>query len=134
MKHIWTTTESRNQQNRTVERHDVTLAGRLTWRDERGAARFVSVVTRNVCATGAFVECRSPVAIPLFRLVQFQVERAEDSGGVPAVLRQGRVLSAVYRVKPATKSGEPQGLALRLLVEPQRASAVSTRVAAAATA
>ncbi len=110
-----------SQEVRNAERYDVVLAGRLTWKDERGAARFVSVVTRNVSALGAFVECRTPVSIPLYRLVQFQLERSNDEAlQLPSSLRQGRVLSAVYRVTPATKAGAPQGLALRLLVDPRR--------------
>jgi hypothetical protein len=106
----------------------MTLPGRLTWKDERGATRFMSVVTRNVSEYGAFVECRTPVSVPLYRLVQFQLERASlDSAEMPASLRQGRVLSAVYRVSPATRSGDPQGLALRLLVDPRRAAAAAPR-------
>jgi hypothetical protein len=108
---------------RAGARHDVVLAGRLTWKDQQGAARFVSVVTRNVSELGAFVECRTPVSIPLYRLVQFQLERSGssvDPSRVPFTLRQGRVLSAVYRITPASKSGTPQGLALRLLVDPKR--------------
>jgi hypothetical protein len=35
---------------------------------------------------------------------------------LPEALRQGRILSAVYRVSPRSSSGTSQGLALRLLV------------------
>jgi hypothetical protein len=67
-----------------------------------------------------YVECQSPVSIPLFRLVQFQLERAVRlSDGLPPALRSGRVLSAVYRVSPASTSGKPQCLALRLMVDPK---------------
>ena len=39
---------------------------------------------------------------------------------LPAALRDGRVLSAVYRVGPAEPStGTPSGYALRLLVDPR---------------
>jgi hypothetical protein len=124
---MWTHTAARQageHNTRASERFDVALPGRLTWKDEHGATRFVSVVTRNVSDLGAFVECRTPVSIPLYRLVQFQLERTSpDATRVPAALRQGRVLSAVYRVLPATRSGDPQGLALRLLVDPRRAAA-----------
>jgi hypothetical protein len=66
------------------------------------------------------VECQSPVSIPLFRLVQFQLEReVRDTGALPDTLQQGRVLSAVYRVSPPSAS-QPQGLALRLMVDPRR--------------
>lgn len=131
------TRETRPAQNytRASERHDMRLAGRLTWKNEQGATRFVSVVTTNISEQGAFVECRTPVSIPLYRLVQFQLERTGyDATRIPAPLRQGRVLSAVYRVKSATRSGAPQGLALRLLVDPRRAAADSRSEASAASA
>ena len=109
---------------RSDERRNVRLAARLTWKDQRGATRFANVVARNVSECGVYVECRSAVSIPLFRLVQFQLEREVREGDrLPSVLRHGRVLSAVYRVSPPS-SGEPQGFALRLMVDPRRASAV----------
>ena len=43
---------------------------------------------------------------------------------LPEALRQGRILSAVYRVSPGNASGRPQGLALRLMVDPRRAAVV----------
>jgi hypothetical protein len=64
------------------------------------------------------------VPIPLYRLVQLQLEReVRDADGLPFALRQGRILSAVYRVTPATQQGRPQGLALRLMVDPKRIAA-----------
>ena len=97
------------------------LPARLTWKDQRGATRFASVVTLNVSDQGVYVECQSPVSIPLFRLVQFQLERdARESDTLPETLRQGRILSAVYRVSPRGPSGRPPGLALRLMVDPRR--------------
>ena len=106
---------------RSAERRHVTLPARLTWRDARGATRFASVITRDVSEFGVFVECQSAVTLPLFRLVQFQLERdVRDGDPVPGSLRQGRILSAVYRVNSATTSGGRQGLALRLLVDPRR--------------
>jgi hypothetical protein len=113
----------RNQ--RSAERRAITLPARLTWKDQRGTTRFATVVTRNVSDFGVYVECQSPVSIPLYRLVQFQLERdARDADALPGALQQGRVLSAVYRVTPPSSS-QPQGLALRLMVDPkQRASAV----------
>ncbi len=108
---------------RTTERREVTLPARLTWKDQRGTIRFASVVTRNVSEQGVFVECRSSVSIPLYRLVHFQLEReATEVAVLPESLRQGRILSAVYRVKPATSSGTPQGFALRLMVDPRRSN------------
>ena len=113
--------------SRIGERRKVRIPGRLTWRDASGTLRFVSVVTRDVSDVDAFVECQAPTSIPLYRLVHFQIERpARESGELPAVLQQGKVLSAVYRVGPyKAATGTPQGYALRLLVEPKRAAAPS---------
>jgi hypothetical protein len=67
------------------------------------------------------------VSIPLYRLVQFQLEREGRSGEpLPAHLLQGRILSAVYRVSPPAPN-KPQGLALRLMIDPKR---VTTPVSA----
>ena len=127
MKHIATdlTTPKRTGANtRVAERRVVALSARLTWKDQRGTARFASVVARNVSEFGVFVECQSPVSIPLFRLVQVQLERnGRDADQLPEALQEGRVLSAVYRVSPPSRS-QPQGLALRLMVNPRRAAAV----------
>jgi hypothetical protein len=109
-----------NSKTRSAQRVAVTLPARLTWKDQQGATRFASVTTRNVSEFGVYVECPTPVSIPLYRLVQFQLERdVREADNLPRSLRQGRVLSAVYRVSPRSKS-VPQGLALRLLVEPRR--------------
>jgi hypothetical protein len=106
---------------RTAERRSVSLPARLTWKDQRGTTRFASVITRNVSELGVFVECQGTVSIPLYRLVQFQLERdVRDSDPLPASLRSGRILSAVYRVTTPTAHGGRQGLALRLLVDPKR--------------
>jgi len=96
--------------------------------------RFVSVITRDVSDVDAFVECQVPASIPLYRLVHFQIERpARDSHELPPVLQQGKVLSAVYRVGPYKSStGTPQGYALRLLVEPQHATAAAREALAVA--
>ena len=108
------------QTKRASDRRTVTLPARLTWKDQRGATRFAAVVTRNISEIGVYVECQSPVSIPLYRLVQFQLERDVRQGEqVPASLQQGRVLSAVYRISPGSPS-KPQGLALRLMVDPKR--------------
>jgi hypothetical protein len=92
--------------------------------------RFISVTTRDVSEAGVFVECDAGAAIPLFRLVHLQVERAtRGAEALPARLREGRVLSAVWRVAPCRRStGTPSGYALRFLLEPQM-SAVMTVVA-----
>jgi hypothetical protein len=118
---IWTDVLPGTSNKRAAERRAMTLPARLTWKDQRGTTRFASVVTRDVSEIGVFVECQSAVSIPLYRLVQFQLERdVKESDLLPAALRHGRVLSAVYRVTPATQSGAPQGLALRLMVDPKR--------------
>jgi hypothetical protein len=127
VKHIWTDKPSPRTMGdkRTSERRMVTLPARLTWKDQRGATRFASVMTRDVSEVGVYVECRSSVPIPLYRLVQFQLEReVRDSDNLPYALRQGRILSAVYRVSPGNAHGRPQGLALRLMVDPKRLVAI----------
>lgn len=122
-KHIWTdrTPRQTSPDQRTAERRDINIRARLTWKDQRGATRFASVVTRNVSEHGVLVECQSAVSIPVFRLVQLQLERAvREDEGLPESLRSGRILSAVYRVLPGSTSGRPQCLALRLMVDPRR--------------
>jgi hypothetical protein len=117
---------------RTADRRSVNLAARLTWKDQRGTTRFASVITRNVSEFGVFVECQGTVSIPLYRLVQFQLERdVRDSDPLPASLRSGRILSAVYRVASPAANGGRQGLALRLLVDPKRRAADIPEVQAA---
>jgi hypothetical protein len=83
--------------------------------------RFASVVTRDVSEGGVYLECRGADAIPMYRLVYLQLEReVRDAMRVPPALRDGRVLSAVFRVGAAAPStGTPSGYALRFLVEPR---------------
>lgn len=120
-----TETRETSAPGRIGNRRKICLPGRLTWRDATGTLRFVSVMTHDVSDVDAFVECQVPASIPLYRLVHFQIERpARGSTELPASLRQGRVLSAIYRIGPYKAStGTPQGYALRLLVEPGRAAA-----------
>ena len=126
VKHIWTdppTPKRTDANKRGTERRVVALPARLTWKDQRGATRFATVVARNVSDFGVYVECQPPVSIPLFRLVQLQLERdVRGAGSLPAALQQGRVLSAVYRVSPPSAS-RLQGLALRLMVDPRSGAA-----------
>jgi hypothetical protein len=126
LKHTWTDTAPLKRLDtdlRGTERRAVTVPARLTWKDQRGATRFATVLIRNVSDYGVYVECQSPVSIPLFRLVQFQLEReARVADALPGSLQHGRVLGAVYRVSPP-KGSQPQGLALRLMVDPRRVSA-----------
>ena len=133
MTHIWTDPlplKPTDANKRGTDRRAVTLPARLTWKDQRGTTRFASVVARNVSEFGVYVECESPVSIPLFRLVQFQLERDGRSDMLPASLQNGRVLSAVYRVSPPLAT-RPQGLALRLMVDPRRHAGVEQRRATA---
>lgn len=129
MKQIWTTPEppkrpDNDRDKRSSERRPVALPARLTWKDQRGTTRFATVMTRDVSEFSVYVECQSAVSIPLYRLVQFQLEReVRDGDRLPSALRQGRVLSAVYRVSPPSPSVR-QGFALRLMVDPRRSSAV----------
>ena len=121
---------------RTSERVAVTVPARITWKDASGAVRFASVMTRDVSEAGVFVECEAGAAIPLYRLVHLQIERSfGGSVQLPPMLREGRVLSAVWRVAPCRRStGTPSGYALRFLVDPQvgAAQVASTRVEALA--
>ncbi|MEY4636689.1 MAG: hypothetical protein RJA55_2487 [Acidobacteriota bacterium] len=104
---------------RSSERRTLALPARLTWKDASGAVRFISVMTRDVSEAGVFVECEAGAAIPLYRLVHLQVERSTRMSELPMRLREGKVLSAVWRVAPCRRStGTPSGYALRFLVEP----------------
>ena len=120
-----------NQRNgiesqRGSERRNLSVPARLTWKDASGAVRFASVMTRDISDAGVFVECDAGAAIPLYRLVHLQVERSfSHAEQLPSRLREGRVLSAVWRVAPCRRStGTPSGYALRFLVEPGMAAAV----------
>ena len=113
---------------RAAERKPINVAARITWKDASGAVRFASVTTRDVSDAGVFVECEAGAAIPLYRLVHLQVERAAGSNQqLPSKLREGRVLSAVWRVAPCRRStGTPSGYALRFLLDPQVTAAPAT--------
>ena len=108
---------------RSSDRRAISLPARLAWKDQRGVNRFAAVMTRDVSDVGVFVESLSPLSIPLYRLVQFQLEpTVRETLDVPQALRQGRILSAVYRVSPADRTARA-GFALRLMVEPKRDTA-----------
>jgi hypothetical protein len=114
---------------RATERQVIAIAARLAWKDKRGINRFASVVTRNVSESGVFIECPSLWPIPLFRLMHFQVEpTAGRLRDLPEALRQGRILSAVYRVSHDTRTGR-YGIALRLMVDPTRRTTEQTESA-----
>lgn len=109
-----------NLPKRSDDRLRVALPARLTWKDASGAVRFASVTTRDISNAGIFVEADSVAAIPLYRLVHIQLERdAREAPGIPKGLRQGRLLSAVWRVGACRRStGTPDGYALRFMVDP----------------
>jgi hypothetical protein len=113
---------------RSSERVALTVPARITWKDASGAVRFASVMTRDVSDAGVFVECEAGAAIPLYRLVHLQVERSfGGTNQLPSMLREGRVLSAVWRVAPCRRStGTPSGYALRFLVDPEVSAATVT--------
>jgi hypothetical protein len=111
---------------RARERLAIAVPARLAWKDQRGVKRYASVVTRDVSESGIFIECQSAWPIPLYRLVQFQVEpTAGRWHDLPKSLRQGRILSAVYRVSHDKTTGR-RGIALRLIVDPRDRAAEQT--------
>ena len=115
------------EKQRSSERLAISIPARITWKDASGAVRFASVMTRDVSDAGVFVECVAGAAIPLYRLVHLQVERSSTASQLPSRLREGRVLSAVWRVAPCRRStGTPSGYALRFLVDPQTAAETAT--------
>jgi hypothetical protein len=119
--------QPRSEKRRSDRRH-LCVPGQIVWKDARGTTRMASVITRDVSEQGVSVDCLSGSPIPQYRLVYFQVDRSErQRAELPAALRGSHVLSAVYRVEPCSaETGLPSGYALRLLVEPERATAVTT--------
>jgi hypothetical protein len=109
-------------EGRASERRRIAVPGQIIWRDAKGSTRMAPVVTRDVSEHGVAVECRVPAAIPLYRLVYFQVDRqARHAIELPATLRKSNVLSAVFRVGECSSvTGAPTEYALRLLIEPNR--------------
>ena len=112
------------EEKRSSERRPLAVPGQIVWKDAKGATRMASVVTRDVSEFGVSVECQGGVAIPLYRLVYFQVDRdARNRADLPAALRKANVLSAVFRVGPCSPAtGAPAEYALRLLIEPVRSA------------
>src|SRR5690349_8016856 len=107
---------------RASERRRMALPGQIVWKDARGNTKLTSVVTRDVSDFGVSVECLNGAAIPLYRLVYFQLDReARQRPEVPPALRRPNVLSAIFRIGADNRAiGGPSGYALRLLVEPAR--------------
>jgi hypothetical protein len=118
-------------ENRTADRRKMAVPGQIVWKDARGTTRMATVVTRDVSECGVSVECVQGPAIPLYRMVYFQVDSAvRHRPELPAALRKTNVLSAIFRVGAASsKTGAPTEYALRLLVEPVRKPAVAARPA-----
>jgi hypothetical protein len=114
--------QSSRAERRSTERRDIAVPGQIVWKDARGTTRLASVVTRDVSEHGVSVECVNGTAIPLYRLVYFQIDReARNRPDLPAALRKQNVLSAIFRVGPCSQAtGAPSEYALRLLVEPVR--------------
>jgi len=118
-------------EKRTSDRRQVSVPGQIVWKDARGNTKMISVVTRDVSDHGVSVECLNGAAIPLYRLVYFQVDRAERHRvDLPEALRKPNVLSAIFRVGADNREiGAPSEYALRLLVEPARNTQAATRTA-----
>jgi hypothetical protein len=120
-------------EKRTSERLPVAVPGQIVWKDARGNTKFASVVTRDVSEHGVSVRALNGAAIPLYRLVYFQVDReARHRPDLPEALRKPNVLSAIFRVSDDSRAtGAPSTYALRLLVEPVRTAStqVATRTA-----
>ena len=118
-------------EKRSSERRALAIPGQIVWKDARGNTRLASVVTRDVSDHGVSVQCLNGAAIPLYRLVYFQIDReARHRPDLPEALRKPNVLSAIFRVSDDNRAtGSPSTYALRLLVEPVRAAQVKTRSA-----
>ena len=116
---------------RISDRRQLAVPGQMVWKDARGNTKLTTVVTRDVSDHGVSVQCLGGAAIPLYRLVYFQVDReARHRPDLPDVLRKPNVLSAIFRVSDDNRAtGAPSTYALRLLVEPVRTPQVATRTA-----
>ena len=122
---------SARSDRRSSDRRRLEVPAQIVWKDGRGQTRMVPVMTQDVSEYGVKIECRTGVAIPLYRLVYFQVDKPVRSrADVPDTLRKQSVLSAIFRVGAASDmTGAPTEYALRLMVEPQVASVAATKSA-----
>ena len=118
-------TNSQTSEKRAAMRHQISVPGQIVWKDARGSTRMASVVTRDISETGVSVQCLDGPAIPLYRIVYFQVDRSvRGRKDLPLALRGSNVLSAVFRVGDCSqRTGRPTDYGLRLLVEPQQRAA-----------
>lgn len=112
-------------EKRASERRPLAVPGQIVWKDARGTTRMASVVTRDVSDAGVSVECLQGPAIPIYRIVYFQVDSSvRNRADLPAALRKPTVLSAIFRVGSCSqRTGAPTEYALRLLIEPEKRSA-----------
>ena len=119
-------------EKRTSERQRLEVPGQIVWKDARGNTKLTSVVTRDVSESGVSVECLNGAAIPLYRLVYFQIDKdARHRAEIPPALRKANVLSAIFRIDSDNRAiGGPSGYALRLLVEPARAAQAAVSLTA----
>lgn len=119
---------------RSSGRRRVAVPGQIVWKDARGNTKLAAVMTRDVSEHGVAVECLNGAAIPLYRLVYFQIDRdARHAPELPEALRRPNVLSAIFRVGDDNRvTGAPSEYALRLLVEPARQGQSSPAPAPAA--
>src|SRR5260221_10172810 len=100
---------------RASERRSLSVPGQIVWKDARGNTKLTEVVTRDVSEQGVSVECLNGAAIPLYRLVYFQVARdARPTADLPPALRKPNVLSAVFPGGAGNRAiGAAAGYALR---------------------
>lgn len=119
-------------EKRSSERRRMSVPGQIVWKDARGNTKLANVVTRDVSEHGVSVECLNGAAIPLYRLVYFQIDReSRHTPDLPPALRRPNVLSAIFRVGDDNRAtGAPSDYALRLLVEPARTHTTATAPAA----
>ncbi len=107
-------------EQRATKRLPIVVPAQMVWRDDRGATHLVDAETKDVSKSGVFVRCLGGSAIPLYRLVNFQIARAARARkDLPRALRRPRVLAAIYRIGPYEPlTGVPDSYALRLMVKP----------------
>ena len=108
------------------------VPGQIVWKDARGNTKLTEVVTRDVSEHGVAVECLNGAAIPLYRLVYFQVAReARHQRRSAAGAAGNRTCSPRSSASAPTTSatGAPARICARLLVEPARAASIGRRAA-----
>ncbi len=107
-------------EHRAAKRLPIVVPAQIVWRDDRGATHLADAETKDVSKSGVFARCLGGSAIPLYRLVNFQIARAARARkDLPRALRRPRVLAAIYRIGPyAPSTGVPDSYALRLMVKP----------------